>query len=60
MNTTRCAPAVFSFVVPGHERPDIERVIGRRAEYLIVEKIGEGAEVAEGQDSGGRSATKEE
>ena len=47
-------------VVPGHERPDIERVIARRAGYLIVEKIGEGAEVAEEQDSGGRSAAKEE
>jgi hypothetical protein len=47
-------------VVPSHERPDIERVIGRRARYLIVEKIGEGADVAEEQDSSGRSATDEE
>jgi hypothetical protein len=47
-------------VVPGHERPDIERVIGRGAGYLIIEKIGEGAEVAAKHDSERRSSTKEE
>jgi hypothetical protein len=26
-------------VVEGHERPDIERVVGRVGEYLIVEKV---------------------
>lgn len=26
------------FVVPGHERPEIERVVERRETYLVVEK----------------------
>jgi hypothetical protein len=47
-------------VVPGHEKPDIERVVDRRGRYLIVEKIGEGAEVAEEQDRREHSAARED
>ncbi len=46
-------------VVPGHETPDVERIVERRATYLVVEKIGEGAEVAEEQDSREHSAARE-
>ena len=50
---SRCAQTVFLrvedyerihddeqrfFVVPGHERPDIEVVVERHADYLVVEK----------------------
>ena len=35
---------------PGHERPDVERVLARSAEYVIVEKIGVAADVAERTD----------
>jgi hypothetical protein len=31
-------------VLPGHDRPDLERVVERHEQYLIVEKTGEGAE----------------
>lgn len=34
------------FVRPGHEVPEIERVVERHPGYLIVEKIGPGGEVA--------------
>jgi hypothetical protein len=46
-------------VVPGHEQPDIERVIERRPDYLLVEKVGEGTKVAEEQDSGGPAAKED-
>ena len=53
--------ASIQFVlVPGHEKPDIERVVERRDRYLIVEKIGEGAEVAEERDSRARSAARDD
>jgi hypothetical protein len=32
---------------PGHEDPEVERVIERNPDYLIVEKTGEAGEVAE-------------
>jgi hypothetical protein len=34
------------FVVRGHEQTDVERVVERQARFLVVEKIGEGAELA--------------
>jgi len=35
-------------VVPGHERPDIERTVDRRGHYLVVEKTNsDAARVAE-------------
>jgi len=33
-------------VVPEHEQTDVERVVERQARFLVVEKIGEGAELA--------------
>jgi hypothetical protein len=32
-------------VLPGHDRPDVERVLERHPGHLVVQKIGEGAEV---------------
>jgi len=34
-------------LVPGHEDPQIERVVESRTDYLIVEKMGAAGEVAE-------------
>jgi hypothetical protein len=35
----------YHFVVrPGHEEPRIERVVGREADFLVVEKTGEARE----------------
>jgi hypothetical protein len=34
-------------VVPGHENPQIESVVERRATYLVVDKFGEAEEIAE-------------
>jgi hypothetical protein len=33
-------------VLPGHELPDVERVVERHERYLVVEKIGQAAAVA--------------
>jgi hypothetical protein len=38
-------------VIAGHEEPDVETVVERREGYLIVEKFGVAADVAERQDS---------
>ena len=38
-------------VRPGHEEAQIERVIERHREYLVVEKTGEAGQVAEQADS---------
>ena len=35
------------FVIPGHQRPELERVVETHRDYLVVEKIGEAGEVAE-------------
>ena len=35
------------FVRPGHEDPQLERVVERYAEYFVVEKTGEAGRVAE-------------
>jgi hypothetical protein len=37
----------FFFVRPGHEDPELERVVERHDGYLIVEKTGEAGAVAE-------------
>jgi hypothetical protein len=34
-------------VLPGHDRPELERVVARHPTYLVVEKTGEAEEVAE-------------
>jgi hypothetical protein len=46
----RSSSALFA-VVPGHETPDVETVVARRDGYLIVEKLGVGAEIADREDS---------
>jgi hypothetical protein len=40
-------------VVPGHEFPDVETVVEARGGYVIVEKRGQAAEVAERHDPRG-------
>jgi hypothetical protein len=35
------------FVIPGHEDPQLEQIVERVDDYLIVEKTGEAGEVAE-------------
>jgi len=35
-------------VVPGHENREIERVVERAREYLVVDKFGRAEEIAEG------------
>lgn len=40
----RANPLLF-FVVPGHEDPEVERVIERTQGFLVVEKSGRAAEV---------------
>lgn len=42
----RQEPRLF-FVRPGHEDPQLERVVARHRDYLIVEKTGEAGDVAE-------------
>jgi hypothetical protein len=39
-------PRLF-FVLPGHQAPELERVVETHRDYLIVEKTGEAGEVAE-------------
>ena len=34
------------FVVPGHERPEVEEVVDQNSRWLVVRKIGVGATVA--------------
>jgi hypothetical protein len=38
------------FVVAGHDDPTIERVVERHERFVVVEKIGPGAEIAEQLD----------
>ncbi len=39
-------PRLF-FVLPGHQHPELERVVETRRDYLVVEKTGKADEVAE-------------
>lgn len=48
----RSAPRQFA-VVPGHEELDLETVIERHDSYVVVEKLGLGAQVAERLDPRG-------
>ena len=41
------ADARLFFVRPGHEDPQLERVVERHQDYLIVEKTGQAGEIAE-------------
>ena len=34
-------------VLPGHETPEIESVVERRAEYIVVDKFGEAEAIAD-------------
>jgi hypothetical protein len=39
------------FVIrPGHERPDLERVVERGSGYRVIEKVGEAGEIAAADD----------
>jgi hypothetical protein len=38
----RTSPLRF-FVLPGHEDPEVEKVVLRKPSYLVVEKVGEAA-----------------
>jgi hypothetical protein len=42
----RCEASEF-VVLPGHERLDVEEVVDRHPRWLVVRKIGTGAEVAD-------------
>jgi hypothetical protein len=44
----RSNPLLF-FLVPGHEDPEVERVVERTPEFLVVEKTGRAAEVVHGK-----------
>jgi len=46
----RDSPRQF-IVVPGHEDADIARIVEQHAHFLVVEKLGEAAEVATERDS---------
>lgn len=37
-------------VVPGHQQPQIERVLEQHDRYLVVQKLGEAGEIAEASD----------
>jgi hypothetical protein len=37
-------------VLPGHEETDLERVVERHPHFLVVEKLGDAADVAADQD----------
>ena len=50
-HAVRGDPLTFA-VVEGHELPAAERVVGRHDGWIVVRKIGVGAEVAE-RDAGG-------
>lgn len=45
----RANPRRF-FLVPGHELPDVERVVEQTDDYFVVEKEGEGGAMAEETD----------
>jgi hypothetical protein len=37
-------------VAPGHELPEVERVVERSGDYLVIEKLDEPGRIAEAQD----------
>jgi hypothetical protein len=44
------ASATHFLLFPGHEIPAIERVVDREAAFVVVEKVGEAADVAKETD----------
>lgn len=44
------AGATHFVLVPGHEIPGIERIVERDASYVVVEKVGDAADVAQETD----------
>jgi hypothetical protein len=44
--SVRAQPRLF-FVRPGHEDPQLERIVERQPDYLIVEKVGAAGRIAE-------------
>jgi hypothetical protein len=44
--SVRSGPRRF-LVAPGHEAPDLERVVSRREGWTMIEKVGEAGSVAE-------------
>jgi hypothetical protein len=47
------ADARHFVLLPGHEIPAVERIVDRRAAYLVVEKVGLAGKVAEATDPRG-------
>jgi hypothetical protein len=45
----RSSPLRF-IVIPGHEFPEVERVVETHDRYAVVEKTGDGAEIARDRD----------
>ena len=41
---------VWFFVVPGHERPEVEQVVERNERFHVVEKVGEEQTIARSTD----------
>jgi hypothetical protein len=37
-------------VLPGHETPDLERVVDRHPHFLVVEKLGDAGDIAAAED----------
>jgi hypothetical protein len=37
-------------LVPGHENPEIERVVARKELYFVVDKVGEAEEIVEDEE----------
>ena len=53
----RRVPTHF-FILPGHEVPEIERIVARADGYIVVEKHGEGGKAAVRLDPRRRGAEK--
>jgi hypothetical protein len=45
----RAHPRRF-IVAPGHERPEVETVVDRAGDYLVIEKLAEAGRIAESHD----------
>ena len=48
-DAVRASPLRF-LLLPGHDQPGVERVVERHGDYLVVENIGEAAEIARAAD----------
>jgi hypothetical protein len=47
-------------VLPGHVYPEVEEVVSENDRYVVVAKIGEGAEIAVALDPRGEAASQED